>query len=117
MQIEEREELLSDAQGLGAAFQEVAAIRYEWFEVMFRTDPLNLRRDFKAGFGITMRVLYHLLMFAHAGWIIHTVKKILKDGRLEAPLAQYQYFNQRIGRTVVFIDVWYCVQYETTGAW
>ncbi len=35
-----------DAEGLGEAFKEVAAIRYEWFEVMFRDNPLNFRREF-----------------------------------------------------------------------
>lgn len=57
-----------DAKGLGAAFQEVAAIRYEWFEVMFRTDPLNLRRDFTVGFQLNnyARAVSSVSVYPHA---------------------------------------------------
>ena len=38
-----------DAKGLGDAFQEVAAVRYQWFEVMFRDNALKFRREFTVG--------------------------------------------------------------------
>ncbi len=35
-----------DTEGLGRAFEDAAAFRYQWFEVQYRQSPLKLRKDF-----------------------------------------------------------------------
>lgn len=57
-----------DAQGLGEAFQEVAAIRYEWFEVMFRDNALKFRREFTVGLQLNnyARAVSSVTIYPHA---------------------------------------------------
>ena len=45
--------------GLGEAFRRTAQLRYQWFELRYRTDPFHLRREF--------RVRLQLNGFARAG--------------------------------------------------
>lgn len=39
-----------DADGLGEAFAEAAALRYQWFEVQYRDNALKFRKEFENGF-------------------------------------------------------------------
>jgi hypothetical protein len=40
--------LKQNAKGLGEAFEEAASVRYNWFELRYRVNPLFLRRDFQS---------------------------------------------------------------------
>ena len=57
-----------DAKGLGEAFEEVAAIRYEWFEVMFRDNALKFRREFNVGLQLNnyARAVSSVNIYPHA---------------------------------------------------
>ena len=57
-----------DAKGLGEAFQEVAAIRYQWFEVHFRDNALKFRREFQVGFQLSnyARAVSTINVYPHA---------------------------------------------------
>ena len=57
-----------DAQGLGEAFQEVAAIRYDWFEVHVRDSALKFRREFEIGYRLNnyARALSNIKVYPHA---------------------------------------------------
>ncbi len=57
-----------DAKGLGEAFQEVAAIRYQWFEIMFRENALKLRREFNVGIQLNnyARAMSTINIYPHA---------------------------------------------------
>ena len=57
-----------DAKGLGKAFQEVAAIRYQWFEIMFRDNALKFRREFNVGLQLNnyARAVSNVNVYPHA---------------------------------------------------
>ena len=40
--------LRQNSKGLGEAFEEAASVRYNWFELRYRVNPLLLRRDFQS---------------------------------------------------------------------
>jgi|GEM_PF-5835705 len=57
-----------DAKGLGEAFKEVAAIRYQWFEIMFRDNALKFRREFNVGLQLNnyARAVSNVNVYPHA---------------------------------------------------
>ena len=73
-----------DAKGLGEAFEEVAAIRYEWFEVMFRDNALKFRREFNVGLQLNnyARAVSVLISIHTLGWMDPMDLQIQKAGLL-----------------------------------
>ena len=75
-----------DAKGLGEAFEEVAAIRYEWFEVMFRDNALKFRREvqrWSAAQSTTLGQCPVSISIHTLGWMVLMVQQIRRDGLLE----------------------------------
>lgn len=61
-----------DARGLGKAFEEVAAVRYQWFEIQYRHNALKMRKEFEAR--------YKLLGFAKSMSAINIYPHAWLDG-------------------------------------
>jgi len=59
-----------DSEGLGRAFEEVAAVRYKWFEVQYRHNSLKLRKEFETRFKLIgfARSISFINIYPHA-WL------------------------------------------------
>ena len=73
--------LRRDSRGLGEAFKEAASLRYRWFEVRYRVNPLLLRRDFDTILGLkTFAEASSSLRIYPSGWLDGPPGDMAEDG-------------------------------------
>jgi len=78
-----RANIQRNKRGLGQAFQETAAQRYNWFELRYRVPPALLRRGFETIIRLTSPVSEGSIRFSPSAWLDAPPAAITENGWTE----------------------------------